>query len=206
MRCELLFNVDPQFELTNQAIIALDKAVQVEWPLDEINQALEFVYADSMTLPKLYDIAGQGYLITALAFKQDEVEQYFWAAMQDAGYYDDQAKQFLQEMPFVVTGNYDGSAYAAVAYIRPSGPPLCVAPINDAITTLMGHPEWPDDMALYLYPGMTGDETYGLWIADSLDNFGDDETLQHVTFHQIRDLNHAKHIEEGYQPREYTVP
>lgn len=107
-----------------------------------------------------------------------------------------------------VIGN--GRQQWSVAYRTPYGPDLPIEPINDAIHRLMGQTLWPDDRAIYLYPVRKGEspEMSGLWLADTLDNVGDDPELDDVAFRMVRDASRDKHALRQFpqfQPRRYTI-
>lgn len=97
-----------------------------------------------------------------------------------------------------------------VPYRTPYGPDLPIEPVNDAIHRIMRQGPWPDEKAIYLYPVRQGESPQwsGLWLADTLDNVGDDPELDDVAFRMVRDASRDKHALKKFpqfQPRRYDV-
>lgn len=116
-------------------------------------------------------------------------------------------KQGQETVGYCVSNGY---SECDVDYRPQFGPDLPVEPINDAIRAIMGQHLWPDTAAIYLYPVRKGDSSKlsGLWLADCIDNVGDDTELDDVAFRLIRDANHDRHTVKKFsqfKQRRYEI-
>jgi hypothetical protein len=68
------------------------------------------------------------------------------------------------------------------------GPSFPTEVANRAIHLIMDQPGWPTDGAVYLYPVREGSSplTSGIWLADTIDNVGDDDVLDDVALKMVR--------------------
>lgn len=208
METELYFDIDPGFSLIEQGLLAFDEGIDIAWPLDEINAALEWVYQHDLEhVVQMYPTQW-GWLVSPM-MQWDDVDDIFLGVAQACGYHDAETESFLFDLPFSTGGECDGIPVAVVAYEVPWGPRFPVDAVNDALRVMLGQDAWPDTMGLYLYVVQKeGTDVWGLWIADTNELFAGDYEAQAVAFHGIMALNKQRGAADSFPdfvPRRYTI-
>lgn len=213
---QLMFNVgDAALSAlldADQAVVLLENDADAQWPLDELNQAIQFLYGVGNDVPQLYAVTGNGRTIGYLARARDDrltasdLSQCFWRALQ--------SKEAAVGMsirvrtPYVCSTVWNGQTVGVVAYESPFGIEVPLRGINQAFWGLFSQNNWPAEEGLYLYPVRRGEGSRmsGVLIAPSMDDVGTNQLMDDSFVHSIVECNNRKHrthlqIPTALQPR-----
>ncbi len=198
--------------LLEQAIVAFEEPVYVDWPLETIQQALgndkTGFYTTSLALPRIYPVREGspvvGYLISPADIAPRDLNRLFWrvllesecAAKTDDGY------DFLDEdgqpssQALWADGLDGGQPVIAVGYQHRLALPTRA--ITRGIERLMGAPGWPTNRCIFPYPvpaaGGTSSDLGGLLLAPTLNDLNDHPDIVATAFRAIVEVNDSRKI------------